>query len=101
MKRLDFWKYQNNAIKEGLKTSTIQKYCDLQVGECFKLNDLEYNGIFKVTSINRININEITNEIALKVGYTYKSLLQQEVKKTYKSTNNSELFYQINFKKVG
>lgn len=97
---LDFKYYFNNALIEGLKTSTIRKHCNFEVGDLFSISPRGVKIDFEVTKINRIRFDEIDNDIAFKEGYRHKDLLLHELESIYKDLTYDTLLYQIEFKRL-
>lgn len=99
---LKFNKEYYNIVKLGVKTSTIRKHCHVKEGEIIRaIFETKSIVLFlKITKITPIALRGLTDEIAKKEGYLGVDLLKATLERIYDVSDDSELFYQIEFEQV-
>ena len=98
-----------NAVKEGVKTSTIRKHFNGKIGDKIEAynadlflpsfsNRSKSFGYIKITQILYIRFDEINKEIARTEGYLHEDILKEELYAIYDDElKDSALLYYIQF----
>lgn len=98
-----------NAVKEGVKTSTIRKHFNGKIGDKIKAynadlflpsftNRSKSFGYIKITQILYIRFDEIDKEVARTEGYLHEDILKEELYAIYDDElKDSTLLYYIQF----
>ena len=98
-----------NAVKEGVKTSTIRKHFNGKIGDKIEAynadlflpsftNRSKSFGYIKITQIFYIRFDEINKEVARTEGYLHEDILKEELYAIYDDElKDSALLYYIQF----
>ena len=98
-----------NAVKEGVKTSTIRKHFNGKIGDKIEAynadlflpsfsNRSKSFGYIKITQILYIRFDEIDKEIARTEGYLHEDILKEDLYAIYDDElKDSALLYYIQF----
>lgn len=98
-----------NAVKEGVKTSTIRKHFNGKIGDKIAAynadlflpsftNRSKSFGYIKITQILYIRFDEIDKEVARTEGYLHEDILKEELYAIYDDElKDSTLLYYIQF----
>lgn len=98
-----------NAVKEGVKTSTIRKHFNGKIGDKIAAynadlflpsftNRSKSFGYIKITQILYIRFDEIDKEVARTEGYLHEDILKEELYAIYDDElKDSSLLYYIQF----
>ena len=97
-----------NAVKEGVKTSTIRKHFNGKIGDKIEAYNADNSifdnlrckpfGYLKITIIEYIRFDEINKEIARTEGYLHEDILKEELYAIYDDElEDSTLLYYIQF----
>lgn len=97
-----------NAVKEGVKTSTIRKHFNGKIGdkiEACNVDKIIFDnlrckpfGYLKITCIEYIRFDEIDKEVARTEGYLHEDILKEELYAIYDDElKDSTLLYYIQF----
>lgn len=97
-----------NAVKEGVKTSTIRKHFNGKIGDKIEAynadlflpsftNRSKSFGYIKITQILYIRFDEIDKEVARTEGYLHEDLLKETLYEIYDEIKPSTLLYYIQF----
>ena len=98
-----------NAVKEGVKTSTIRKHFNGKIGDKIAaynadlflpsfINRSKSFGYIKITQILYIRFDEIDKEVARTEGYLHEDILKEELYAIYDDElKDSTLLYYIQF----
>lgn len=98
-----------NAVKEGVKTSTIRKHFNGKIGDKIEAynadlflpgftNRSKSFGYIKITQILYIRFDEIDKEVARTEGYLHEDILKEELYAIYDDElKDSTLLYYIQF----
>lgn len=98
-----------NAVKDGVKTSTIRKHFNGKIGDKIAVynadlflpsftNRSKSFGYIKITQILYIRFDEIDKEVARTEGYMHEDILKEELYAIYDDElKDSTLLYYIQF----
>ena len=106
METLNFDEIYENAIKEGIKTSTIRAHCNLKVGDRVRARTKGRErpnkkfGEIIIVGIKRIRFDEIDKEIARTEGYLHEDIAKTMLKQYYMLEDSSLLYY-VTFEYMG